>query len=178
MTDHQQAALTAMQDEIYRQLNCQYGDFNIPSNEEVKAILAAAEPHLRKKVRAEVVAEIRASLPRDLAAGTQDRDGWFSGMTGDLNIVVEVDEDMTPVGYGFELEAATGTIDLHHLADIAARIAEGVEEAGIPRLYPWGGSQAPALYGSSSVQGRCIIDTSQTIPDQSKGENTWTPPNN
>ncbi len=50
-------------------------------------------------------------------------------MTGDLNIVVEVDEDMTPVGYGFELEAATGTIDLHHLADIAARIAEGVDHA-------------------------------------------------
>ena len=48
--------------------------------------------------------------------------------TGDLNIVVEVDEDMTPVGYGFELEAATGTIDLHHLADIAARIAEGAGE--------------------------------------------------
>ena len=58
MPDHQQAALTAMQDEIYRQLNCQYGDFNIPSNEEVKAILAAAEPHLRKKVRAEVAADI------------------------------------------------------------------------------------------------------------------------
>ena len=91
--------------------------------------LKAAEPHLRKKVRAEVAAEIRASLPRDLAASTQDRDGWFSGMTGDLNIVVEVDEDMTPVGYGFELEAATGTIDLHHLADIAARIAEGVDHA-------------------------------------------------
>ena len=49
MPDHQQAALTAMQDEIYRQLNCQYGDFNTPSNEEVKAILAAAEPHLRRK---------------------------------------------------------------------------------------------------------------------------------
>ena len=49
MTDYQQAALTAMQDEIYRQLNCQYGDFNTPSNEEVKAILAAAEPHLRRK---------------------------------------------------------------------------------------------------------------------------------
>ena len=94
MTDHQQAALTAMQDEIYRQLNCQYGDFNTPSNEEVKAILAAAEPHLRKKVRAEVAAEIRASLPRDLAASTQDLGGWFSGMTGDLDIVVEVDEDM------------------------------------------------------------------------------------
>ena len=60
MTDHQQAALTAMQDEIYRQLNCQYGDFNTPSNEEVKAILAAAEPHLRKKVRAAIAAEIAA----------------------------------------------------------------------------------------------------------------------
>ena len=49
MTDHQQAALTAMQDEIYRQLNSQYGDFNIPSIEENEAILAAAEPHLRRK---------------------------------------------------------------------------------------------------------------------------------
>ena len=49
MTDHHQAALTAMQDEIYRQLNSQYGDFNTPSNEEVEAILAAAEPHLRRK---------------------------------------------------------------------------------------------------------------------------------
>ena len=38
--------------------------------------------------------------------------------------MVEVDEDMTPVGYGFELEAATGTIDLHHLADIAATLKE------------------------------------------------------
>ena len=54
MTDHQQAALTATQDEIYRQLNCQYGDFNIPSDEEVKAIIAAAEPHLRRKWAEEI----------------------------------------------------------------------------------------------------------------------------
>ncbi len=65
MTDHQQAALTAMQDEIYRQLNCQYGDFNIPSNEEVKAILAAAEPHLRKKWAEELVERIGASNMTD-----------------------------------------------------------------------------------------------------------------
>ena len=58
MTDYQQAALTAMQDEIYRQLNCQYGDFNTPSNEEVKAILAAAEPHLRKKWAEEEAAKL------------------------------------------------------------------------------------------------------------------------
>ena len=97
--------------------------------DEALATIHAAYPSIEKQVRAEVAAEIRASLPRDLAASTQDLDGWFSGMTGDLNIVVEVDEDMTPVGYGFELEAATGTIDLHHLADIAARIAEGVDHA-------------------------------------------------
>lgn len=30
--------------------------------------------------------------------------------------MVEVDEDMTPVGYGFELEAATGTIDVQKVA--------------------------------------------------------------
>ena len=49
MTDHQQAAIRALQDEVYVQLNCQYGDFNIPINEEVEAILTAAEPHLRAK---------------------------------------------------------------------------------------------------------------------------------
>ena len=75
MTDHQQAALTAMQDEIYRQLNCQYGDFNIPSNEEVKAILAAAEPHLRKKWAEELVRRVDAS---DLGAPLRiDPDGTF-----------------------------------------------------------------------------------------------------
>ena len=67
-------------------------------------------------------------LPEEAIERATKQYGWFSGMTGDLNIVVEVDEDMTPVGYGFELEAATGTIDLHHLADIAARIAEGAGE--------------------------------------------------
>ena len=49
MTDHQQAAIEALTDEVYAQFNFQYGDFNTPSNEEVKAILAAAEPHLRRK---------------------------------------------------------------------------------------------------------------------------------
>ena len=53
--DAHQAALTAMQDEIYRQLSGQYGDFNIPSNEEVESILAAAEPHLRRKWETESI---------------------------------------------------------------------------------------------------------------------------
>ena len=129
MTDHQQAieagarALHAEFSRAYGLVGTIWDDYKL----EARATIHAAYPAIEKQVRAEVAAEIRASLPRDLAASTQDLDGWFSGMTGDLNIVVEVDEDMTPVGYGFELEAATGTIDLHHLADIAARIAEGAD---------------------------------------------------
>ena len=129
MTDHQQAAIEAAEDALRADIwDGDPEDITPTMGREAELAVAAAEPHLRKKVRAEVAAEIRASLPRDLAASTQDLDGWFSDMTGDLNIVVEVDEDMTPVGYGFELEAATGTIDLHLLADIAARIAEGAGE--------------------------------------------------
>ena len=49
MTDHQQAAIEALTDEVYVQLSGHYGDFNIPSEEEAESILAAAEPHLRAK---------------------------------------------------------------------------------------------------------------------------------
>ena len=49
MTDHQQAAIEALTDEVYAQFNFQYGDFNTPSVEEAESILAAAEPHLRRK---------------------------------------------------------------------------------------------------------------------------------
>ena len=80
MPDHQQAALTAMQDEIYRQLSCLYGDFNTPSNEEVKAILAAAEPYLRKKWAEELVRRVDAS---DLGAPLRiDPDGTFRMANG------------------------------------------------------------------------------------------------
>ena len=130
MTDHQQAAIEAAEDALRADIwDGDPEDIPPTMGREAELAVAAAEPYLRKQVRAEVAAEIRASLPRDLAASAQDPGGWFSGMTGDLNIVVEVDEDMVPVGYGFELEAATGTIDLHHLADIAARIAEGGNHA-------------------------------------------------
>ena len=49
MTNHQQAAIEALTDEVYAQFNFQYGDFNTPSEEEAESILAAAEPHLRRK---------------------------------------------------------------------------------------------------------------------------------
>ena len=53
MTDHQQAAIEALTDEVYAQFNFQYGDFNTPSEEEAESILSAAEPHLRRKWAAE-----------------------------------------------------------------------------------------------------------------------------
>ena len=77
MPDHQQAALTAMQDEIYRRLNCQYGDFSIPSNEEVKAILAAAEPHLRKKWAEEIREGVN---PPDTGKAHEWRRGFTTGV--------------------------------------------------------------------------------------------------
>ena len=54
MTDYQKAAIEALTDEVYAQFNFQYGDFNTPSEEEAESILAAAEPHLRKKWADEV----------------------------------------------------------------------------------------------------------------------------
>ena len=51
--------------------------------DEALATIHAAYPAIEKQVRAEVAAEIRASLPRDLAASAQDLDGWFSDMTDD-----------------------------------------------------------------------------------------------
>ena len=76
MTDHQQAAIRALQDEVYVQLNCQYGDFNIPSEEEVKAILAAAEPHLRAKWAAEVREKVN---PPDVDYSHEWRRGFTVG---------------------------------------------------------------------------------------------------
>ena len=76
MTDHQQAAIRALQDEVYVQLNCQYGDFNTPSNEEVEAILAAAEPHLRKKWAAEVREKVN---PPDVDYSHEWRRGFTVG---------------------------------------------------------------------------------------------------
>ena len=49
MPDHQQAAIKALQEEVYVQLSGHYGDFNIPSKEEAESILAAGEAQLRKK---------------------------------------------------------------------------------------------------------------------------------
>ncbi len=67
MTDHQQAAIEALTDEVYAQFNFQYGDFNTPSEEEAESILSAAEPHLRRKWAEEEAAKL-AKTAMGLAA--------------------------------------------------------------------------------------------------------------
>ena len=80
MTDHQQAAIEALTDEVYAQFNFQYGDFNTPSEEEAESILSAAEPHLRKKWAEELVERIGAS---NLGAPLRiDPDGTFRMANG------------------------------------------------------------------------------------------------
>ena len=76
MADHQQAAIRALQDEVYVQLNCQYGDFNIPSKEEAESILAAAEPHLRKKWAEEIREKVN---PPDVDYSHEWRRGFTVG---------------------------------------------------------------------------------------------------
>ena len=76
MTDHQQAAIEALTDEVYTQFNFQYGDFNTPSEEEAESILAAAEPHLRKKWAEEVREKVN---PPDVDYSHEWRRGFTVG---------------------------------------------------------------------------------------------------
>ena len=77
MTDHQQAAIEALTDEVYAQFNFQYGDFNTPSEEEAESILAAAEPHLRKKWAEEIREGVN---PPDTGKAHEWRRGFITGV--------------------------------------------------------------------------------------------------
>ena len=77
MTNHQQAAIEALTDEVYAQFNFQYGDFNTPSEEEAESILAAAEPHLRKKWAEEIREGVN---PPDTGKAHEWRRGFITGV--------------------------------------------------------------------------------------------------
>ncbi len=77
MPDHQQAAIEALTDEVYTQFNFQYGDFNTPSEEEAESILAAAEPHLRKKWAEEIREGVN---PPDTGKAHEWRRGFITGV--------------------------------------------------------------------------------------------------
>lgn len=76
MTDHQQAAIEALTDEVYAQFNFQYGDFNTPSEEEAESILSAAEPHLRRKWAEEIREKVN---PPDVDYSHEWRRGFTVG---------------------------------------------------------------------------------------------------
>ena len=83
-------------------------------------ILAAALPHIEKEIRAQVAAELRGELPVQLAETAGSDTGWLS----DLQYVSpETSADFERV----ELPTC-GSIDIAHIAEHAARIAEGESE--------------------------------------------------
>ena len=77
MTDYQQAAIEALKDEVYAQLNGNYGDFNTLSEEEAESILDAAEPHLRKKWAEEIRNGVN---PPDTGEMQEWRLGFITGV--------------------------------------------------------------------------------------------------
>ena len=90
MPDHQQAAIKALQEEVYVQLSGHYGDFNIPSEEEAESILAAAEPHLRKKWAEEIREKVN---PPDVDYSHEWRRGFTVGAIKAARFVEGVDND-------------------------------------------------------------------------------------
>ena len=91
--------------------------------------LNAALPAIEKEIRAQVAAELLGELPVQLAETAQSRIGWLSDMQG-LHPEASEDDpcDDTWVIFKDFYGRPFGSIDLHHIAEHAARIAEGAGE--------------------------------------------------
>ena len=89
-------------------------------------IITAALPAIEKEIRAQVAAELRGELPVQLAETAQSRIGWLSDMQG-LHPEASEDDpcDDTWVIFKDFYGRPFGSIDLHHIAEYAAKIAEG-----------------------------------------------------
>ena len=93
-----------------------------PSARKVAAALEAALPHIEKEIRAQVASELRGELPVKLGETAASEYGWLS----DLQYV----SPKTSAGFEMvELSYVGGSIDISHIAEHAATIAEGVDHA-------------------------------------------------
>ena len=87
-------------------------------------IITAALPAIEKEIRAQVAAELRGELPVQLAETAQSPSGWLS----DAQVwLPEPDALYERIGLVCDGLGGVSAIDLHHIAEHAARIAEGVE---------------------------------------------------
>ena len=83
--------------------------------------LEAALPAIEKEIRAQVAAELRGELPVQLAETAGSDTGWLSDMQGWDQ---EVGGDTEWVSFFDDNANDIGSIDLYHIAEHAADIAE------------------------------------------------------
>ena len=96
---------------------------------QAQSALNAALPAIEKEIRAQVAAELRGELPVQLAETAQSRIGWLSDMQG-LHPEASEDDpcDDTWVIFKDFYGRPFGSIDISHISEHAARIAEGESE--------------------------------------------------
>ena len=88
---------------------------------EIRSALEAALPAIEKEIRAQVAAELRGELPVQLAETAGSDTGWLSGMQ---RCDPEVGGDTEWVSFFDDNANDIGSIDLYHIAEHAADIAE------------------------------------------------------
>lgn len=81
--------------------------------------LNAALPYIEKEIRAQVEQELYDKLPVKLGETAASEDGWLS----DLQYV----SPETSAGFEMVELSDGGSIDLYHITEYAARIAEGAD---------------------------------------------------
>ena len=88
----------------------------------LEAALEAVEPFFEKQVRAKIAAELRGELPVQLAETAGSNTGWLSDVQY-LN--PNADEDQEFIDFAGDNGYPLGSIDISHIAEHAAKIAEG-----------------------------------------------------
>ena len=89
---------------------------------QAQSALEAALPHIEKEIRAQVAAELRGELPVQLAETAGSDTGWLSDMQG---LDQEVGGDTEWVSFFDDNANDISSIDISHIAEHAAKIAEG-----------------------------------------------------
>ena len=84
--------------------------------------LEAALPAIEKEIRAQVAADLWCELPVQLAETAGSDTGWLSDAQ---DWEPKADEDQEFIDFAADNGYLLGSIDLHHIAEHAARIAEG-----------------------------------------------------
>ena len=99
-----------------------FGEF-IPVLDASKTILTAALPAIEKEIRAQVAAELRGELPVQLAETAQSPSGWLADAE-ELHPKADPSHEYVWL-MSYDDSHSLGSIDLYHIAEHAASIAEG-----------------------------------------------------